>query len=122
MKILMMIPAYRKLVEENASLRMHIADLQVASRRKTEMLSAAYDVAYERRLTLREIANAGRDSTNGTARKMARMADKHLGAMPLIDVVASVKRRDGTVGVGQPGEVAIGRGVSAAGGAGGVSK
>lgn len=115
MKILMMIPAYRKLVEENASLRMHIADLQVASRHKTEMLSTAYDVAYDRRTALRAIADAGRDSTNGTARKMARMAEQAITPLQSLDLVAQVRR-------GGAGEVAIGRGVSAAGGAGGVSK
>ena len=95
------------------------------------------DLAYERRQALREIIACETPNSNGTVKRMAKIARAAIGNRfaPVDQTADRINAGHSTGGsgtgtttadpalfAGQPGEFAIGRNVTAKGGSGGVSK
>lgn len=82
-RILMLVPAYRRMHAETAALTIEVSMLRTTLDFARQATCNAYDTAYDRRVALRAIAACETEGANGTVKKMARIASDALKASTL---------------------------------------
>ncbi len=99
-RLLMIIPAYRRMHVETAALTVEVAMLRARLEVSRKSVGFAYDMAYERRQALRAIAECETPKSNGTVRKMAAIAKDALKSSTLSgDLVRQYEERRAARGV-----------------------
>ncbi len=99
-RLLMIIPAYRRMHMETAALTVEVGMLRTTLDIARKSTGFAYDVAYERRQALRAIAECETKYANGTVKKMAAIAKDALKSSTLSgDLVRQYEERRAARGV-----------------------